>query len=225
MKQLNYLCLLTAIALSCTFQFTKAQTVMYKRIMTVINGNKQTMNDDAHYITFNNKGCYESDKNGISDNGSSFIKFIKNENSLHCYFGNGFFGNAFYYFSSDYSRLNIKVDDITHVYIAETSLQTTASLRRKQETSPTGNTIIVPMPIIVNESNSSNSYSPPSTKLHRNICNYCKGTRVDPSPTYSPNYTGKTNSEYCDICHATKDRHYHAKCPSCGGKGYYETRY
>lgn len=225
MKRLNYLYLLTVIILSCAFQFTKAQTVMYKRIMTVMNGNKQATNDDAHYITFNDKGCYESDKNGISDNGNKFIKFIKNENNLHCYYGNGFFGNAFYYFSSDYSRLNIKMDDIIYVYTKEISLQTTASLRKKQATSPSDNTIIAPTPIIVYENNNSNSSSTPSTKLHRNMCNYCKGTRVDPSPTYGPDYTGEADPEYCNICHAMKDRHYHTKCPSCGGKGYYETRY
>lgn len=219
MKQLFSFWSVIILILFCTSHFVQAQTYMYKRIMIVTNGNKQIVNDDAHYITFNKKGCYESDKNGISDNGNKFIKFTKDENNLHCYYGGGFYGDAFYYFSLDYSRLNIKTGNSIYVYTQDIPSRTTASLRKKQDNP--GGTLLAPVPIIIDDNNNST----PSTKLRRNRCNYCKGTGVDPSPTYGPNYTGKPNSKYCDVCCAVKDSHYHAKCPSCGGKGYYETRY
>lgn len=221
MKQLFLLQSMISIILFCTFHTSQAQTYMYKRIMIVENNNKKKMNDDVHYITFNSKGCYESNEKGISENEYKFMKFIKKENNLHCYYGNGFFGNAYYYFSSDYSRLNIKLNYSTYVYIRVVSSEATASLRIKQKIMSTNNMFILP----TSSKNADSNSKKHSTKTHRNKCNYCDETGIDPSPTYGPNYTGKSNSIYCKICHTIKDNHYHAKCPSCGGKGYYETRY
>lgn len=72
MRQILFL----LFAICCTSTF--GQTYRYKRIMIVDGSYKKNVNDDAHYITFNNKGCYESDSKGYAETGN-FISFTKNE--------------------------------------------------------------------------------------------------------------------------------------------------
>ena len=124
--------------------------------MVVKNGNRINKNDDAHYITFNNKGLYESDKNGYQNANSSFVEFIKDQNDLHCYFGNGYYGENHYYFSKDYSRLNLKIDNsTTYVYQRVTSSSTNAIRRKIRESNPSARipaTTIITSPSTVNSS-------------------------------------------------------------------------
>lgn len=216
------LCSRLMIFFLCLFLFVQAvesQTYLYKRIMIVKNGQKEKVNDDAHYLTFNDKGCYESDKNGFS-NISKFIKFTKNENGLHCYYGEGYYGRASYYFSQDYSRLNIKMGNVIYVYQRDSVNKITASFRK-----PKSNINSTIVPYVANPENNGDSRRTKSMTLHKEKCTFCSGTGVNPVPVYSPNYSGKSNSVYCSYCKEIKDAHHHDKCPSCGGNGYIEKYY
>lgn len=57
------------------------KTYLYKRVMIVKNGARTKKNDDAHYITFTDKGCYESDKDGFTTN-NGFVKSTWLQNDL-----------------------------------------------------------------------------------------------------------------------------------------------
>jgi hypothetical protein len=107
----------------------EGKTYLYKRVMIVENGVKSPKDDDAHYITFTFKGCHESDKDGF-DAKHGFVDYTKDENNLHCYYGSCFYGKAHYYFSNDYMRLNVQINEnLVYVYQREPSGRTTAKLR------------------------------------------------------------------------------------------------
>ena len=194
--------------------------------MIVKNGAKTSKNDDAHYITFTEKGCYESDKDGFTSN-SGFVKFTKNENNLHCYYGNCSFGTAHYYFSNDYSRLNISLDNnTTYVYQRELSGNTTASRRTvKSNSSGGGGNVIVPPVITVNSGTSIGSSSSGGSSSHSSvyttcrscngtgICAGCNGRRGDWRDTGY--YTGSNTKTWinCGSCNGT------GRCPICHGTG------
>lgn len=199
-------------------EFCLAQTYLYKRVMIVRNGVKTNKNDDAHYITFNKKGCYESDKNGYKNGNSSLIEYIKDENNLHCFYGNCPSGMANYYFSNDYSRLNVRLNDgVIFVYQRELSGNTTASRRsvRSNNNNSTGINI-VPPPVINNGGSSvgggtSGSSSKPispyiTCKICRGtgICTRCKGKCGE--WMYVDTYTGDGTKAWIN-------------CPSCSGNG------
>ncbi len=152
-----------------------AQTYLYKRVAIVKNGNRQTVNDDAHYLTFNKNGCYESDANGYSL-GGDLIKFRKDENNIHCYYGNGMYGPSHYYFSSNYERLNIKIDDETFVYERETNDRTTASFRKYEDVNGKNGVMVITPPSVVS-SGSSPSASGSSSSSRQSDYGYVDCTR------------------------------------------------
>lgn len=78
MKQLKFLIFCFLLCIAGTKAMFAQKTYLYKRVMIVKNGAKTNKNDDAHYITFTDKGCYESDKDGFTTN-NGFIKFTKND--------------------------------------------------------------------------------------------------------------------------------------------------
>ena len=183
------------------------KTYLYKRVMIVKNGAKSKKNDDAHYITFTDKGCYESDKDGFSTN-NGFVKFTKNENNLHCYYGNCSFGAAHYYFSNDYSRLNIRVgDNITYVYQRELSGKTTASRRTARVSSSSGGGYVAPPPTLSSGAASTGGPSGSSSRSGSiyQVCKYCRGTGN------------------CSSCNGRGHKFgyggYEDSCPGCNGTG------
>lgn len=182
MKQKKLLLLLSLTLLVCSNGVLAQKTYLYKRVMIVKNGAKTNKNDDAHYITFTDKGCYESDKDGFTTN-NGFVKFTKNENNLHCYYGSCSFGTAHYYFSNDYSRLNVRIDDdITYVYQRELSGKTTASRRVARSSSSNGGGIYVASPPVINTGGGSVGSGSSGSSSHSSsiyqTCKYCKGTGV-----------------------------------------------
>lgn len=202
------------------------KTFLYKRVMIVKNGAKTNKNDDAHYITFTDKGCYESDKDGFTTN-NGFIKFTKNENNLHCYYGSCSFGTAHYYFSNDFSRLNVRIsDDVTYVYQRESSGRTTASRRiaRTNNSTGGGSVYVAPPPVIYNGGGNAgntpvNSHSHHSTYTKcttcdgTTICKRCGGKRGEWRNTGY--YTGDGTQSWieCGSCGGT------GKCSICRGTG------
>lgn len=199
-----------------------AQTYLYKRVMIVKNDIKTKKNDDAHYLTFNKKGFYESDENGYKNaNNNSFVEFVKDKNNLHCYFGNGYYGTNHYYFSQDYSRLNLKIDNsTTYVYQRENSGSTTAKYRKLIENN-NSNTSVSPV-FVTAPSNPSAEFSEESHSSTRpsryTICKECNGTGACKKCKNTGTVFvtgGSVNYVTCPSCNGR------ARCWRCYGRGRY----
>lgn len=191
-------------------------TRLYKRISVVQNNKKQSTNDDAHFITFTRNGFYVSDSKGYSL-GGNLVKFVKNDNNLHCYRGviDGVDSEVF--FSNDYSRINIKCGDVTCVYQREPGMTTTAEMRGRSKKSTTGQYYVAP--VLPNVTPNSTSTQRSST---RRVCPMCHGTGKGlDQKFYRPDVTGKQANEYCSICKSWGSPHTHQQhmCRTCYGKG------
>lgn len=185
--------------------------------MVIENGRKTSANDDAHFITFNTKGCYASDMSGNTI-GGGLLKFIKHENGLHCYSGmvNGV--NSDIFFSSDYSRINIKSGSTTYVYQRESGNTTSASMRGQTNTQSSGSGMMPVYPVM-------NTNLGSGTQTTRRTCPGCHGTGIGyDKKYYRPDYTGHQINEYCSICGEVAQPHSHQKvtCTVCRGRGYIE---
>lgn len=195
------------------FQSIKAQTYYYVRVKIVKDGVHTQTNDDGHYMTFGKNCVYDSDENGYCM-GNSNMKFIKAEKGIKTYYGTNYHGQNHCFISSDKSRINIKEDNVTFVYVRSTP-SSTAKRREYQESS--NSNIIVPLPNVPNNSSSSR---PPSN--HR-VCPSCRGTGkgVD-QIIYRPDYTGNQADEYCSKCGKWGSPHSHhtPDCKTCHGLGY-----
>lgn len=192
-----------------------AQTFLYKRVAIVKNGYRSTTNDDAHYLTFNKSGCYESDANGYSL-GGGLIKFRKNDNNLHCYYGQGAYGLSHYYFSNNYGRLNIKTDEGTFVYEREASGKTTASMRKTEAGNNNGSVILVsPSPIMSSGTSSSSSSSTTQSEYGYVDCTHCYGSgKCSLCNGKGWDYSTYTqNPATCSSCQGRKN------CVFCQGSG------
>lgn len=199
-----------------------AQTVQYRRVKIVTNGIQQSVNDDAHYLTFSSNGFYESDANGYSVGNSKMIEFVKDDIGLHCYSGPGFYGYGNYFFSSDYSRINLKLTNNTVYVYEKITGTTTASNRAYVSTNSDG---VSTTPVVTTP------YTPiPSHERHprREKCTFCNGTGIGANLIkYHHNYDGTTTYEYCSECGTTRPKHHHEKhpCGKCEGRGYVERIY
>lgn len=216
------------IFLLCYFLFVfnigYSQTYYYKQIKVIQEQIEKVGNETGQFITFNPKGCYDSDKEGISV-GNGFLKYIKTENNIRIYKGDSFWGEAYYYVSTDFKRINISLQNEVKIYVytKEYSTNRTTSYYVKNNTI---NTIPItttsPLETI---SNISNGQEMEHSKLVRTTCSFCKGTGLNPLKTYGPDYTGGSviTLQYCEICGKMDKYHQHETCPSCGGKGYTES--
>ena len=216
------------VVIFLVYEDCEAQTRQYKRVMIVSDNSKQRTNDDAHYLTFNHNGIYESDKNGFSV-GGKLIEYQKDNKGFHIYQGYGFHGYANYYFSSDYSRLNIVVDKKT-TYVYQREYGETNAGRRihgpvNQSQSGTSSPSQTPVPYPYGNQNSDHRQTTP----HREQCSMCNGTGNGTDfIKYAPDYTGNSVPDYwCSECGKYTYRHYHEKrpCGKCRGKGYIERYY
>lgn len=205
-----------AVIALCFLSCSMAQTRLYSRIMIVENGTKKTQcSDDAHFLTFTDKGVYESDKNGFAVHGAANIAHMNDNNGYHTYHGKGYYGTSFYYFNSDYSRLNVKVGNLTYVYVREPGLSSKATKRKYDGD---GTNVNVPMPTI------DYGVSNTSQTTARQQCGYCRGTGKGVEEiVYATQYVAN-DDVYCSICGKVMSRHTHIQksCPICHGKGYTE---
>ena len=202
-----------------------SQTYFYKQVKIVSNGNISVGDNSILFISFNSKGCYDSDKEGISV-GNGFLNYMGKNDKIISYYGDCFWGSAYYYFSTDYDRLNIKLDDSGRILVyskkSPKNEYTCSHIKEKKKE------INNQYPIIVNNPNINDNYIPQSNSqirgyIERVICTFCKGTGLNPACDFAPDYTGgKGDLYYCDICKTHKRPHTHGRCPSCMGKGYTE---
>jgi len=210
-----------------------AQINYYKQVKVVVGQQDKSGDNSGQFITINSKGCYDSDRSGNTV-GNGFLQYQKTDKGMHIYFGKSFWGNAYYYFSSDYSRLNVKPTQGETVYVYSKSQPQsgilTSSLIKPEVEPPVGKevpTVIIipdnnPMGVTGNTGSATSDYS--TSKLVNVTCSFCTGTGNNPNPNYTTNYTGYNQYQYCGICKRTMDPHTHGKCPSCNGRGYTQRR-
>ncbi len=223
MKQFVFLLVLLSIAWCDSF----AKTYYYERIAVVKNGVKSISSGDGHFITFTSKGCYDSDRDGISER-TGFREYQATANNIVSYYGDSYFGSAYYYFATDLSRLNIKCSDgKTYVYVRKTAPQGVKKSQRNLSnlsngTSGSSTTIVVApqTPALYPSSSpssasSSSSSSSSQARYGYYTCMTCYGTGKCPicqgRHSYNNPYTGNTI-----VCTQCNDR---GQCPSCNGTG------
>ena len=211
---------------SCLFAGNNV-TRYYKQIKVVTKDHKeQAGNGGGQFITFNNNGCYDSDKSGY-EVGNGFLKFGKKTAERVYYSGSSYWGNAMYIFTENYGRLNIVVESsgITYVYILATApanVYTCALIKdAKPKTNPT---YVNPInPVIVNPVTPIGGDNNIRTSTRR-TCPGCNGTgNGHEEIIYTPDYTGNSSC-YCSKCGRTGSCHTHRTtlCRVCYGKRYVE---
>lgn len=92
-----------------------AQTCFYKLSAVVENGNRSAGNCSGIFVTFIDKGCYDSDIEGCTMNNGFLDLHIKGENRIS-YKGTSYWGAAEYVFSADYELLNVIAGDCVYIY-------------------------------------------------------------------------------------------------------------
>ena len=225
-KKLAVFCTFFLLSVTCLFAGNTV-TRYYKQIKVVTKDrNEQAGNGSGQFITFNDKGCYDSDKSGY-DVSNGFLKFGKSTADRVYYSGNSYWGEAMYIFEDDYKRLNIRVEDsgITYVYVQATPPANVYTCALIKEAKPN---LVTPVnPIVVNPVPTpppilTPDPAPISTKR---ICPGCNGTgNGHEEIVYQTNYTGNNNSCYCSKCGTTGSCHTHRTtlCKVCYGKKYVE---
>jgi len=137
------------------------KTYYYKQILKVSNGEKFQGDFSGQFIYFNDKGCYDADREGFTVN-NGFLEYKSDALGYQTYEGNSFWGKAVYYFLSDYSRLNIKIESNNTVYVYERAVQPQGKLtssKIKANTEKNYNVRTLPIMPIVPSSGSNNSSS------------------------------------------------------------------
>lgn len=204
----------------------RAQTYYYKQVKIVDASRQQRKGDGTgQFVMFTNKGCYDCDHKGF-DVGNGFLKLLKDTEDIHVYYGNSYWGTAYYYVASDKSRINIKVERTgeTLVYQRETAPSDARTSAHIASQASSGGTVAVPVPVWVPENGEAVSSSSSGSTLIRETCSFCKGTGRSPVKNYATDYTGgeRVTVQYCSICGRYDKMHTHGTCESCRGRGYTE---
>lgn len=214
------------MSVTCLFA-GNTETRYYKQIKIVSKDGQQRAGDNSgQFITFNDKGCYDSDKSGY-DVGNGFLKFGKSTSERVYYSGNSYWGEAMYIFTENYNRLNIVVEGngTTYVYTLATpptNVITCALIKEKQPVKPVNPVVVNPVNPVVNPVNPIDNPEKVST---RRTCPSCHGTgNGHEEIIYQTDYTGNGSSCYCSKCGKTGSCHTHrtTMCKVCYGKKYVE---
>lgn len=208
--------------LLCFNMHAFGQTFYYIQTKIIDSDNTSEPGDrKGQFITFNSKGCYDSDKDGYTVN-NGFLNYIKTENNIKVFSGSTYWGTGYYFVSTDLNRINVKLPTgTTLVYVKSNAPQTTTtSYYRKEKQEVSSNPTLYP-----NNNNAPSSSSSNNNKLIRKNCSFCNGTGKNPGKEYGADYSGGKiiTIEYCSVCGRNEKKHYHNSCPSCGGKGYTES--
>ena len=168
-------------------------------------GKRSEKSGDGQFYTFTEQCCYESDKNGNSEE-VGVAKFINYANNIYVYRGKGYYGEADYLVTDNYEMLNIKTAGGT-IYVlkrknAPNSFIASEHRRIKTELENilTGGAIY-----LINPPNTSTIDNNTNSNVHL-PCAGCGG------------------SGYCSMCHGKGwyKNIYNGNiydCPSCGGSG------
>lgn len=202
--------LLFLLTLFCALS-ASAQTYYYEREAVVVNNVRRASSGDGHFITFTPKACYDSDNEGFSEDFGELMYEGTTSQNFHSYYGKSYFGDAYYFFSSDRSRLNIKRSNgEILVYVRKTPpAGVTRSSRPRPEPQPVVNTVPTP-PTITNDDTVTIKTEADEGRICPDCggtgrCTMCKGLGV-----YKNKYDG--NVYECPACN-------NGKCMVCYGKG------
>jgi hypothetical protein len=196
-------------------------TYYYKQVLHVHNAQKSKGDNSHLFVTFTNKGCYDSDRGGYTIN-NGFLDYEGTGNGRHAYYGSSFWGMANYYFAGDYSRLNVKVEADGEIYVYEKSTPSAGVLtssKIKSKTAPVPMPVYPVYPVPPGPDPSPGPAPRPRPKPDEygyvsctqcygsGNCSNCKGTGL-----LDGHYTGKADYSTCPSC--TRGR-----CRSCNGNG------
>jgi len=176
-------------------------TRYYKQVKIVTkNGKERISKGGGQFITFNNKGCYDSDRSGYKVN-NGFLNLEKETSDRVYYSGSSYWGEAVYIFTENYKRLNIRINNgnTTYVYVLATPLANVNTCTLiKEAKNNTGNSSnrITTDPIIINPVN-------PTPDIPKNT--------FETGPKSKQKYV--TSEENCHICFGS------GKCSKCNGTG------
>lgn len=206
MRKSIIFCISYLLCSACLFAAPPV-THYYKQIKVVTKDRKeQAGNGKGQFITFNDKGCYDSDNLGYTVN-NGFLKLVKQTDERVYYSGNGYWGEVTYIFTENYKRLNIITDDgnITYVYVQDVAPEgvTTCELIKEEKKSDPVNSVIIPIVVPI--------LNTPA------ICGICSGTG---RCTNISCISGKIT---CSQCYGMGRRTYGSSletCVSCNGIGY-----
>ena len=194
--------------LSCSIM-SSAQTVYYYELS---NGK-----GDGHYIAVTSKSCYDSDSEGISLNNG--LRLYKGEqNSKKLFSGMSVYGEASYYFSMDYSSLQIVTKKgEKYSYVRKNAPKGTISAHGNIPQQTPGSPYPVPTtyPTTTTTSTSGGYTSTTTTTPHR-PCSGCGGsgmcTMCNGKGWYKNTYSGDIYN--CSSCGGS------GRCRVCHGKGH-----
>lgn len=105
---------LLALALLC-LNSSVGQTFYYKLSSIQEKGQKCPVDGTGIFVTFTEKGCYISDRNGISEH-PGFMKYEGQNSRVISYRGNSYCGACNFYMAKDYTLLNVVFGDVVLVY-------------------------------------------------------------------------------------------------------------
>jgi len=198
-------------------------TICFVQTKEVENGQIKPGDKSYLFLTTTDKGCYDSDKDGMSV-GNGFLRFSNMQNGIRNYRGDSYWGKAIYRLKADYSRLNIVDIENDKVYIYErrdishVACQTSSKIKSQMiNTQSDEKTPFIP----------TSPYNQPynqSEATERTVCHVCKGTKREKYYIVSAAASMVERHEYCSECHEMMreyNLHRHRVCTACKGKGYY----
>lgn len=196
-----------------------SQTYYYKQVTKITNGVKHAGNNTGQFITFTDKGCYDSDLDGYTvQNG--FLKYNKTENEILYYIGNSYWGTQCQYcFNISKDRLNIIPDNSDVIFVYQ-RISTPANAKTcyyiKSLNSP------LPSRAYINFRQSGSSTSSDKKTQSTMTCPYCKGTGKVEKNIDIATYGTPTTYHTCDYCGkriSSGTAHCHVMCLECHGTG------
>lgn len=130
-----------------SYVFCYGQSTYYYRQEKIIDRHsKQVRNGDNNqsgmFITFNKKGCYDSDSEGY-DAGNGFREEVSRNTKFITYIGTSYWGDAEFIATVDKSRINIRTADRIYVYARTNAPSGKKDSSLKRNRNGAG---IVPMP-------------------------------------------------------------------------------
>jgi hypothetical protein len=199
-------------------------TRYYKQIKVVAKDRSERAGDGSgQFITFMDKGCYDSDREGFTVN-NGVLKFDSETADRVYYSGSSYWGEAMYIFTENYGRLNIRVEDsgITYVYAltAPPANVTTCALIKK----PKQNSVNPVYPVNPAAANPVNPYGGGGAAAEKKWqnCGCCGGNGNCRNPRCSG---GK---QQCGTCGGSGQRynsytHLYERCSNSLCRGGYTT--
>jgi len=198
LKKLVVFCTFCFLFATCLFA-GNTETRYYKQIKIVTKDRKeQSGSGSGQFITFNDKGCYDSDKSGYTVN-NGFLKFGKETTDRVYYSGNSYWGEAMYIFTENYGRLNIVVEEngTTYVYVLAPPPANVYTCALIKETTP----------------NPINSAKPVNSVIVNPVAPITATGTTSTSSTPKSKQKYVTKEESCPQCHGS------GLCSTCNGKG------